>query len=99
MTGPLTRLIVAFVRATSSAVELRPYCAAMHSCPSACRGTINLLKHEPSAHSPWQNTILGFVCVDFDIIFVLLFFSCTKTFYKAHGASTLQLGKAAHRNT
>src|ERR1700747_2913669 len=59
MTGPLTRPIVAFTRATSSAVVLRPYCAAMHSYPSACRGTINLLKQEPSAQSPWQNTILG----------------------------------------
>src|SRR5258708_13792436 len=49
--------------ATSSAVELRPYCGAIHSYPSACRGTISLLKHEPSAQSPWQNTMLGFVCV------------------------------------
>src|ERR1700751_943225 len=56
--------MVAFVTATSSAVELRPYCAAMHSYPSACRGTINLLKQEPSAQSPWQNTMLGLVCVD-----------------------------------
>src|SRR5262249_4886493 len=31
----------------------------MTSCPSACRGWINLLKHEPSAHSPWAKTILG----------------------------------------
>src|SRR5882724_3487157 len=68
MTGPLTRPIVAFVKATSSAVELRPYCAAMHSYPSACRGTINLLKQEPSAQSPWQNTMLGLVCVDCDFI-------------------------------
>src|SRR5579864_2430616 len=44
----------------------------MHSYPSACRGTINLLKQEPSAQSPWQNTILGFVGVDF--IFALLWF-------------------------
>src|ERR1700674_712589 len=65
MTGLLTRPIVAVVKATSSAVELRPYCAAMHSYPSACRGTINLLKQEPSAQSPWQNTILGLFCVDF----------------------------------
>src|SRR5882672_7138871 len=65
MTGLLTLPIVAFVKATSSAVELRPYCAAMHSYPSACRGTINLLKHEPSAQSPWQKTILGLVCVAF----------------------------------
>src|SRR5882757_1191231 len=65
MTGLLTRPIVAFVKATSSAVELRPYCGAMHSYPSACRGTITLLKHEPSAQSPWQNTMLGLVCVGF----------------------------------
>src|ERR1700752_1985693 len=33
---------------------------------------ISLLKHEPSAQSPWQNTTLGFPCVDFAFIFVLL---------------------------
>src|SRR5713226_2627916 len=65
ITGLLTRPIVAFVKATSSAVELRPYCGAMHSYPSACRGTINLLKQEPSAQSPWQKTMLGLVSVDF----------------------------------
>src|SRR5258706_5034312 len=65
MTGPLTRPIVAFTKATSSSVVLRPYCAAIHSYPSACRGTISLLKHEPSAQSPWQNTMLGLVCVGF----------------------------------
>src|SRR5260221_6181478 len=65
MTGPLTRPIVAFTKAMSSAVVLRPYCAAIHSYPSACSGTINLLKHEPSAQSPWQKTMLGFVNVDF----------------------------------
>jgi hypothetical protein len=59
----LLRPIAAFVKATSSAVELRPYCAVMHSCPSACRGAINLLKQEPSAQSPWQNTMLGLVCM------------------------------------
>src|ERR1700745_2839315 len=64
MTGLLTRPIVAFVSSTSSAVELRPYCAAMHSYPSACRGPINLLKQEPSDQSPWQNTMLGLACVD-----------------------------------
>src|SRR5882762_9977337 len=63
ITGLLTRPIVAFVKATSSSVELRPYCAAMHWYPSACRGTINLLKQEPSAQSPWQNTMLGLVCI------------------------------------
>ena len=72
ITGLLTRLIVAFAKATSSAVELRPYWVAMHSYPSACRGTINLLKHEPSAQSPWQKTVLGLVSADFDFIFSLL---------------------------
>src|ERR1700745_381320 len=73
MTGLLTRPIVALVKATSSAVELRPYCAAMHSYPSAPRGVINLLKQEPSAQSPWQKTMLGFVCVA--VIFCSPFFS------------------------
>src|SRR3989442_4660492 len=64
ITGLLTRPIVAFTKATSSAVVLRPYCAAIHSYPSACRGTISLLKHEPSAQSPWQNTMPGFESLD-----------------------------------
>src|SRR5207247_5429834 len=29
---------------------------------------ISLLKHEPSAQSPWQNTMLGLVSGDFDFI-------------------------------
>ena len=29
---------------------------------------ITLLKHEPSAQSPWQKTMLGLVCVDFAVI-------------------------------
>src|SRR6185369_17644019 len=76
ITGLLTRPIVAFVTATSSAVELRPYCAAMHSYPSACRGTINLLKQEPSAQSPWQNTMLGLDCISFSSVDGL-FLACT----------------------
>ena len=78
MTGRLTRPIVAFVRVTSSSVELRPYCAAMHSCPSACRGTISLLKQEPSAQSPWQKTMLGLVVLISNLPlfwFSLLFFA------------------------
>jgi hypothetical protein len=27
-----------------------------------------LLKHEPSAQSPWQNTMLGLVCVGFILL-------------------------------
>src|SRR6266436_3872428 len=75
ITGLLTRPIVAFTKATSSAVVLRPYCAAIHSYPSARRGTINLLKHEPSAQSPWQNTMLGLDCIDV-IFFSLSFYRC-----------------------
>src|SRR6266853_775910 len=74
MTGLLTRPIVAFTKATSSAVVLRPYCAAIHSYPSACRGTISLLKHEPSAQSPWQNTMLGFACEAVIFLSLILFF-------------------------
>ena len=48
----------------------------MHSYPSACRGPINLLKQEPSAQRPWQNTILGFV-----ILFSLV---ATHTMTKRH---------------
>src|SRR6266850_3192627 len=76
ITGLLTLPIVAFVTATSSAVELRPYCDAMHSYPSACRGTINLLKQEPSAQSPWQNTMLGLDCISFSSVDGL-FLACT----------------------
>src|SRR5215831_1653087 len=70
--------MVAFVTATSSAVVLRPCCVAIHSYPSACRGMISLLKHEPSAQSPWQNTILFFVfgifvSFDFDSVYLATF--------------------------
>src|SRR5215510_3671301 len=65
ITGLLTRPMVAFATATSSSVELRPCCDAMHSYPSACSGTINLLKQEPSAQSPWQKTMLFLVAVIF----------------------------------
>jgi len=35
---------------------------------------ITLLKHEPSAQIPWQNTMLGLVCIDFAVIVILLIF-------------------------
>src|SRR6476620_4737156 len=35
-------------------------CAHITSYPSACSAGITLLKHEPSAHSPCANTMLGF---------------------------------------
>src|SRR6266436_516455 len=85
ITGLLTRPIVAFTMATSSAVELRPYCGAIHSYPSAWRGTINLLKHEPSAQSPWQNTMLGFVCV------ILLSLLACHTFRLRQNRTLLQI--------
>jgi hypothetical protein len=38
-----------------------PYWAAITSYPSACSGGITLPKLEPSAHIPWQKTMLGLV--------------------------------------
>src|SRR5262249_19665455 len=61
MAGLLTRPSVRFTVATSSAVVLRLYWAAIHSCPSAWSAGITLLKHEPSAQRPWQKTMLGLV--------------------------------------
>src|SRR5215469_13509333 len=61
MAGLLTRPRVRFTVAMSSAVVLRLYWAAIHSCPSAWSAGITLLKHEPSAQMPWQNTMLGLV--------------------------------------
>src|SRR6266852_9687082 len=61
MAGLLTRESVRFTVTTSSAVELRLYWAAIHWCPSAWSAGITLLKHEPSAQMPWQNTMLGLV--------------------------------------
>ena len=52
MAGLLTRPSVLLTVAMSFAVVLSPYWAA-----------ITLLKHEPSAHSLWQKTMLGFVWV------------------------------------
>src|SRR5271169_5873918 len=44
---------------TSLSRLLRPCSLAMHSYPSAWRGAITLLKHDPSAQRPWANTMLG----------------------------------------
>src|SRR3984885_15166505 len=62
MAGLWTRPRVRSVAATSSTFESRPYCAAITSYPSACSGGMTLLKHEPSAQIPWQNTMLGLTC-------------------------------------
>src|SRR3569833_1423575 len=45
--------------ATSSSKDSRLYWTAMTSWPSASRAGMILLKHEPSAQMPWQNTIVG----------------------------------------
>ena len=44
--------------------ESRPCWEHITSCPSACSAGISFWKHEPSAQSPWANTMLGLVCVD-----------------------------------
>src|SRR5262249_10244779 len=59
MAGLLTRPSVRRTVATSSAVVLRLYWAAITWCPSACSAGITLLKQEPSAQRPWQNPMLG----------------------------------------
>ena len=64
MAGLPTRPSVRFTVATSPSGVSRPYWAAITSCPSACSGGITLLKHEPSAQRPWQNTMLGFSFAD-----------------------------------
>src|SRR5260370_32914579 len=60
MAGLLTRPSVRLSVAPSLSGVSRPYWAAITSCPSACSGGITLLKLEPSAHIPWQKTMLGF---------------------------------------
>src|SRR5580693_7614646 len=60
MAGLPTRPSVRFTAATSPSGVSRPYWAAITSYPSACSGGITLLKLEPSAHIPWQKTMLGF---------------------------------------
>jgi hypothetical protein len=49
---------------------------------------ITLLKHEPSAQIPWQNTMLGFVSVDFDFISSPFSFQLHRL-DKAEGASNV----------
>src|SRR5215510_5147027 len=66
--GLLTRPRVLFTLSTSPTCESSPCWEAIVSNPSFWRVGISLLKHEPSAHSPWTKTILGLVC-DFDFIF------------------------------
>src|SRR5260370_41549277 len=75
--GLLTRPSVRFTVATSPSGVSRPYCAAITSYPSACSGGITLLKLEPSAHIPWQKTMLGLVVLisDLPFWFSLLFFA------------------------
>src|SRR5580765_8123486 len=75
MAGLLTRANVRFTVATSPARVSRPYWAAITSCPSACSAGITLLKHEPSAQIPWQNTMLFFdfvILVFFPLLAVLV---------------------------
>src|SRR3954468_25027828 len=69
MTGLPTRFSVRFTVATSSTNESSPYWTAITSCPSACNAGMTLLKHEPSAQMPWQNTMVGLEALD---IYVLL---------------------------
>src|SRR2546421_1158932 len=66
MAGLSTRLSVWMTVATSPSGVSRPYWAAITWCPSAWRGAITLLKHEPSAQRPWQKTMLGLLCADMD---------------------------------
>jgi hypothetical protein len=42
----------------------RLFWAANNSCPSACSVGVTLLKHEPSAHNQWANTMLGLDFLD-----------------------------------
>src|SRR5882724_13342796 len=64
MAGLLTRPSARLTAATSPWTVSRQFWVDSTSCPSACSVGISLLKHEPSAHSPWTNTMLGLVCVD-----------------------------------
>src|ERR1700722_18927587 len=59
MAGLLTRPSVRWTVATSPSGVSSPYWAAITSYPSACSGGITLPKLEPSAHIPWQKTMLG----------------------------------------
>src|SRR6266446_3367597 len=81
MAGLLTRPSVRFTVATSPSGVSRPYWAAITSYPSACSGGITLLKLEPSAHIPWQKTMLGLVVLisDLPFWFSLLFFAAFLT--------------------
>src|SRR5215469_2420810 len=76
MTGLLTRESARLTAATSPSSESRLFWVDTTSWPSACSVGISLLKHEPSAQSPWANTILGLCEVRCDakmLISVLLF--------------------------
>ena len=58
--GLLMRSGLPFTAETPPTLVSSPYCADITSYSAACSGGITLLKHEPSAQIPWQNTILGF---------------------------------------
>src|SRR5712691_140408 len=63
MAGLLTRPSARLTAATSPWTVSRQFWVDSTSCPSACSVGISLLKHEPSAHSPWANTMLGLFCL------------------------------------
>src|SRR6266404_5469342 len=64
MAGLMTRPSARLTAATSPWTVSRQFWVDSTSCPSACSVGISLLKHEPSAHSPWANTMLGLICAD-----------------------------------
>src|SRR5260370_2595695 len=68
MAGLLTRPSARVTAATSLLTESRLSWADTTWCPSACSVGITLLKHEPSAHMPCANTMLGLA----DIVLLLL---------------------------
>src|SRR6266436_7552506 len=76
MAGLLTRPSDLLTVATSPSGVSRPYWAAITSYPSACSGGITLPKLEPSAHIPWQKTMLGLFAFISNLLFwfSLLFF-------------------------
>src|SRR6266851_1707961 len=59
MAGLLTRPSARVTAAASLLTESRLSWADTTWCPSACSVGITLLKHEPSAHMPCANTMLG----------------------------------------
>src|SRR5262249_19033953 len=64
ITSPPERSSALLVAATSSSSDVVGFCTEMTLYPLLTSGPMTLFQQEPSAHSPWTKTIVGFVFLE-----------------------------------